>query len=737
MPLVEIAMSDDMQAWSSWEAVGAGGGFNLPGAAYIKYRVTLATSDPARTPRLHEIILNDIPSSPYAKLGFSRPVILAGDAWEAVLENAYDIVATKEINGADYLEFKIPFKDPKRAFIKNEKQVQIVDDIYRIRTVNDEKGSNGMLVSIVYAEAAFYDLSFGHEKPEANFEAALASAPIAYALEGSGWSIGAVEISVRRTWLCQEKNGLAILRKVQALYGGDLVFDSKRSLVSLLSFSGKDSGALFAYRKNMAEIKSVTDTRSLITRLYAIGKNGMTFESINGGKAYVEDYSYTDEVRINSLDLSSFSNMQQMLEYAQMRLAEYSRPRVSYVMNAMDLSALTGYEHEKWALGDIVTVDDRDMDMTVKARIVRMQYNLQEPWKNVLELSTTLRELASAADGIDVQQAVENEIEANKESIAAVVIEQANVPKMVADEIEASKASIAEAVVNQLDVSQMVADEIEASKASIADAVVERLDVSQMVADEIEASKASIADAVVEQLDVSQMVADEIDASKGTIATAVIGEMTADSASIIDLAVTRLKTVGDDHIFIHEEKIEFISGDLVKAMFAFANIGGNRIPALVLGAGDGTATGSRGIIFKDTDSLQLGYSGGAFVDIGAGGVSLNSNGLFLLDLAGGEDGQALTKSGNAIIWSDASIADWGSANLVIIDHAPTEADVAAANENTLFVVYDINDPVARWGSSAFDTAKEQGYSGSKESYNDALTQVGNMQTVLDEILGGA
>ena len=48
----------------------------------------------------------------------------------------------------------------------------------------------------------------------------------------------------------------------------------------------------------------------------------MTFASINGGKDYVEDFSYTTEVRISTLDCSNFTNPYQMLEYTQMRLAE-------------------------------------------------------------------------------------------------------------------------------------------------------------------------------------------------------------------------------------------------------------------------------------------------------------------------------------------------------------------------------------------------------------------------------
>lgn len=87
-----------------------------------------------------------------------------------------------------------------------------------------------------------------------------------------------------------------------------MVFDNGNKVVHLLTFSGKESGALFAYKKNLNSIKRVVDTRSLVTRLYAYGKDGMSFVAINGGKDYVEDYTYSSEVRVSTLDCSNFTN---------------------------------------------------------------------------------------------------------------------------------------------------------------------------------------------------------------------------------------------------------------------------------------------------------------------------------------------------------------------------------------------------------------------------------------------
>ena len=269
--LIETSTSDDLSTWTDWIALGTGGALQSPSKAYIRYRVTLATTNTARTPVLRSINLYDNPKPLYSQLGYARPVILDGnDNAVAVLENAYDIIVTSEINGIDTLEFKLPFKDSKRAYVENEKQVRIVSDTYRIRTVTDDKDESGKAITSVYAEAAFYDLSFSVKKEETSFTADTADVPMAYALQGTDWEIGTVNVSTKRTWTSTENNALSILRQVQNLHGGDLIFDNANKTVSLLTFSGTDSGALFCYKKNMKSIQRVIDTTGLITRLQGL-----------------------------------------------------------------------------------------------------------------------------------------------------------------------------------------------------------------------------------------------------------------------------------------------------------------------------------------------------------------------------------------------------------------------------------------------------------------------------------
>ena len=96
--------------------------------------------------------------------------------------------------------------------------------------------------------------------------------------------MGTITVTTKRSWQSTDKNALSMLRTIQSIYGGDLEFDNVNKQVSLLTQSGSNSGAVFAYRKNMKSIQRVVDTRSLVTRLYAYGADGMTFASINNGK---------------------------------------------------------------------------------------------------------------------------------------------------------------------------------------------------------------------------------------------------------------------------------------------------------------------------------------------------------------------------------------------------------------------------------------------------------------------
>jgi hypothetical protein len=56
--LIETSSSNDGTTWSSWTSVSNGGTVASPPGRYLRYRVTLVTTDPTQTPTLSDILFN-------------------------------------------------------------------------------------------------------------------------------------------------------------------------------------------------------------------------------------------------------------------------------------------------------------------------------------------------------------------------------------------------------------------------------------------------------------------------------------------------------------------------------------------------------------------------------------------------------------------------------------------------------------------------------------------------------
>ncbi len=323
----------------------------------------------------------------------------------AVLQDAFNVIMTDEVNAESTLEFELYFTDQKREYVKNQAELRIGGQAYKIKTVTDKKESGAVKTTSVYAENLYYDLARAARLEKAVFDVVKAGTAMSYALQNTAWDIGIIEINTTKSFEGDADNPLALLQLIADVYNGELVFHSVEKIVDLVKQTGGDNGMVFHFKKNMKSIERTVSTTSLITRLYAFGKDGMTFASVNGGLSYVEDFSYTDEVLIGSLDCGNFTSADDMLSYAKMRVADYCKPNYSYRLSVLYLQNLAGHGHEVYGLGDTVRVVDEELKLDIRTRIVRMEKDILEPWNTVVELSTTIGTLSfdkdSAQDAID------------------------------------------------------------------------------------------------------------------------------------------------------------------------------------------------------------------------------------------------------------------------------------------------------------------------------------------------
>lgn len=346
--------------------------------------------------RLGDIQYNDFrrmfPEAFDHRLPGARPVVFNQNMEPvAVLENAYDIFITEEKNGTDVLDFLLPFEDRKAHYLQNENGVLLAEKTYVIRTIDKSKDENGKKVVAVYAEAAWYDLQYADPMPSSTWTDETANTPMRDILFGTAWNVGVVDITAKRNLTVDSDltNRLKALKQIPDVWGGSLVFDTKNFTVDLVDGSLADPGIAIVYNKNMKSIKAEYDTRDLITRLYPYGKNGLTIGDANDYVPYVENYQYTQQVRVRSFKDARFTNPYHLKEKAKAILSQLSVPRSSYQIKAADLSSISGLEHEAFKLGYQVNVYDKELDVDVKTEIVKWKYNVLEPWKTEIELSST------------------------------------------------------------------------------------------------------------------------------------------------------------------------------------------------------------------------------------------------------------------------------------------------------------------------------------------------------------
>lgn len=89
----------------------------------------------------------------------------------------------------------------------------------------------------------------------------------------------------------------------------------------------------------------VGKSAGLVTRLYPIGANGLTVESANGGKAYIENHSFTDKVLCGIWQDERYTIPENLLAAAKKKLAALAVPSISWELSLADLYRL---EPKQW-----------------------------------------------------------------------------------------------------------------------------------------------------------------------------------------------------------------------------------------------------------------------------------------------------------------------------------------------------------------------------------------------------
>lgn len=168
------------------------------------------------------------------------------------------------------------------------------------------------------------------------------------------------------------------------------------------------SGAFASRQLNLKEINYKGKSTDFFTRLYAVGKDGLTFSSINGGLPYVDNHQYSDRVICRYWEDDRYTNAQSLLDAAKEMVAEGSKPSRSYSCNVYDLAETNPdmYGFQDFSMFHVVRLIDDVKGFSTDYMVVEYERHPMYPAQNVVTLSSTAPKIQNTVKSL--QYEIEN-----------------------------------------------------------------------------------------------------------------------------------------------------------------------------------------------------------------------------------------------------------------------------------------------------------------------------------------
>ncbi|MDP4133998.1 MAG: phage tail protein [Bacillota bacterium] len=300
----------------------------------------------------------------------------------AVLINAKNVAVREVINGEFTLSFILPRNDPNWQYIRPENFIKVYDasqkkdQLFRIRGLDEQRDKDGKITSNIQCEHVYYDAQDCAYFPTVEIIGDSPENILNYAFAGTKFTVGTVEITTLTDIFLDRANPAQIVSQLIENVGGELIKDNYT--VNLVAKRGQSTGVQLRIGKNIESFKKTTDSKNVVTRLYPYGADGMEISSVNDGKAYIDSPLITDydNPKIGNMDYKDIDNPQMLLYKSSQEwsCAEYDgidRPKVTYSGNFLELKKLKEYgDYEAFGLGDTAKVIDEGLETDTLQRIV-------------------------------------------------------------------------------------------------------------------------------------------------------------------------------------------------------------------------------------------------------------------------------------------------------------------------------------------------------------------------------
>lgn len=272
--------------------------------------------------------------------------------------------------------------------IAEEERIEYDGTYYNIKSINERR-----TIATVNAEIDLDELKskiFSTFKYDTiSFVQAMSTA-----LDGTGWSVvGAGLVTAKRSFDLTDVTPLDIVNNCtnKTMYNVSFDVDNIRKILNVSVPATLANNVFFSDELNLKELTFKGSSSGFATRLYAYGKDGLSFAKINNGKEYIDNNSYSDKVIATVWRDERYTKAESLLADAQEKLKELAVPERSYVCEIIDLARLNKIEYSEFyiRLNSVITLIDRRRNKRLEHTVVELKEYPNEPINNTVTFSTS------------------------------------------------------------------------------------------------------------------------------------------------------------------------------------------------------------------------------------------------------------------------------------------------------------------------------------------------------------
>lgn len=326
-----------------------------------------------------------------------------------ILNEPISCYIIEELNGDYSLELEYSANSKKAKYLEEWNIIKADGQLFRIYKV--EKNSDGKNIIKVWAKHIFYDLAY-YFIEEMKAENCSVKTALEKSLVGELIVIYTVDsdIITANSISVVEKNPVEAIFSIINIWGtGELKRDNFE--VKILNSIGKDAGVLIAQGKNISGLKFNSDTTSVVTKLYPVGKNGVKLTEKYISVPNWDSESYPPFPIIKKLEFKEAEDEVTLRTLATESVNVIGLSKVSIDIDFIELSKTKEYENYKHLqtvnVGDFVIVRHKDFNIDVKVPVLKIKKDILTNVNSKVELGQPKNSILSQLDMVDIKTSID------------------------------------------------------------------------------------------------------------------------------------------------------------------------------------------------------------------------------------------------------------------------------------------------------------------------------------------